>query len=570
MNLFKQVVIWFEKLSTIPAADLDDARRRRLLSIILISMFGIAVITLLTALFLLLFTSLSKEDATFIIISCVVTIAGVAIFYIINRYWSGKIASTLFLIFFMLVLTLADTPHELTNGRSLFLFALPIIIASVLLGSRASFVFYVLTTIEISALAYFSSGEEIPTINLITYLFLTIITWLSARSLEQALSDLRTINANLDKIVTERTHALAESLARERVEAGRNQAILSSIADGVVVFNANNAVLLVNPALSHLIEIPLQDLTGIKLNEFVQAGELAPASRGIIMELIENPDKFEASVRIEWGKKTLSVSIARVQDTLTNENIGTVAVFRDVTYEAELEKMKSTFVGVISHELRTPLNAIIGYTEMLKESIYGSLNEKQASVTERIIVNTQRLLAMVGDLLDEAQMKAGKLSIKKQVFKTSTLLENMHATMDKITADKGLYLTDEFDPDMPETITGDPQRLQQILINLINNSAKFTEKGGIHVCILRIDTNHWKLEVSDTGTGIPENEIPYIFETFRQVENSTTRQHGGFGLGLSIVKQLVELLNGEIAVESELNNGSTFIITLPFIIEKDI
>ena len=122
---------------------------------------------------------------------------------------------------------------------------------------------------------------------------------------------------------------------------------------------------------------------------------------------------------------------------------------------------------------------------------------------------------------------------------------------------------------MPETITGDPQRLQQILVNLINNSAKFTEKGGIHVRILRSDPNHWKLEVSDTGSGIPENEIPYIFETFRQVENTTTRQHGGFGLGLSIVKQLVELLNGKIDVKSNLNNGSTFTITLPFIHEKD-
>ncbi len=570
MNLFKQITIWFEKLSTIPAADMDDARRRRLLSIILISMFGIAVVTLLTTLILPLLNLLSGEDASLIIISCIVTIAGAVIFYIINRYWSGKIASTLFLIFFMLVLMLADTPHELTNGRSLYLFSLPIIIASVLMGSKASFVFYLLTTIEISTLSYISGDETNPTINLITFFFLTIITWLSARSLEQALRDLRTINVNLDKIVTERTHALAESLARERVEAGRNQAILSSIADGVVVFNAINVVLLVNPALSHLTEIPLQNLEGIRLNEFVQARELAPASREILMEVIKDPNKIEAGTRIEWGKKTLSVSTAHVQDTLTNEKIGTVAVFRDVTYEAELEKMKSTFVGVVSHELRTPLNAIIGYTEMLKESIYGSLNEKQTSVAERIIVNTQRLLTMVGDLLDEAQMKAGKLFIKKQVFKTSLLLENMHATMDKITTDKGLYLTDEFDPNMPETIIGDPQRLQQIIVNLVNNSAKFTSSGGIHVRISRSDASHWKLEVTDTGSGIPEDEIPFIFETFRQVEKTTTRQHGGSGLGLSIVKQLVDLLNGEIAVKSELDKGSVFTITLPFIIEKDI
>ena len=126
-----------------------------------------------------------------------------------------------------------------------------------------------------------------------------------------------------------------------------------------------------------------------------------------------------------------------------------------------------------------------------------------------------------------------------------------------------LEFTDEFDPNMPEIIAGDSQRLQQILVNLVNNSVKFTEKGGIHVRILCSDKNHWTIEVTDTGSGIPDQEISYIFETFRQVESFTTRQHGGFGLGLSIVKQLVELMNGEIIVKSELGKGSTFTITLP-------
>jgi len=240
-----------------------------------------------------------------------------------------------------------------------------------------------------------------------------------------------------------------------------------------------------------------------------------------------------------------------------------VAVIRDITREAELEKMKDAFVAIVSHELRTPLNAIMGYAEMLKEAVYGAINEKQASIAGRIMVNTQRLLAMVGDLLDEAQIKAGKLSLTKQIFKTSSLLEVMHTTMDKITADKGLYLTDEIDPKMPDTILGDSRRLQQVFINLVNNSAKFTEKGGIHTQIFRSGPNHWAIKVKDTGLGIPEEEIPFIFDSFRQVENSTIRKHGGFGLGLAIVKQLVELMNGEITVNSELGKGSTFIIKLP-------
>jgi len=282
------------------------------------------------------------------------------------------------------------------------------------------------------------------------------------------------------------------------------------------------------------------------------------------MDFIENPEKFETSIQVEWGRKTLSVNAARVQNLETNQAIGAVAVIRDITREAELEKMKDTFVAIVSHELRTPLNAIMGYAEMLREAVYGDLNEKQASITGRIMVNTQRLLSMVGDLLDEAQIKAGKLSLTKQIFKTSSLLEALHTTMDKITADKGLYLTDEIDPNMPDTITGDVRRLQQVIINLVNNSAKFTEKGGIHIGILRNGPDHWLIQVTDTGSGIAREEIPYIFETFRQVENPTIRKHGGFGLGLSIVKQVVELMKGEITVNSELGKGSTFTIRLPF------
>jgi two-component system phosphate regulon sensor histidine kinase PhoR len=392
---------------------------------------------------------------------------------------------------------------------------------------------------------------------------LALVSWLSARSLDQALDELRGINLNLDKLVEQKTEELATTLSREIVLAGRNQAILNSIADGVIVFDANQVSILANPALSQITETPIEVLTGMSLADFIKTEYLSPANQGIIMGMIEHPDKIETSIQVEWGKKTLAVSVARVRNSETDQALGAVAVIRDVTREAELEKMKSTFVAVVSHELRTPLNAIMGYAEMLKEAVYGAINEKQVAATIRIMVNTQRLLTMVGDLLDEAQIKAGKLSLTKQLFKTSSLLEAMHATMDKIAADKGLTLTDEIDLNMPNIITGDARRLQQIVINLVNNSAKFTEKGGIHARILLSDPNHWAIEVTDTGLGIPEEEIPYIFDSFRQVENSTIRKHGGFGLGLAIVKQLVELMKGEITVTSELGKGSTFIINLP-------
>ncbi len=135
--------------------------------------------------------------------------------------------------------------------------------------------------------------------------------------------------------------------------------------------------------------------------------------------------------------------------------------------------------------------------------------------------------------------------------------------MDKITADKGLALTSELDPNMPEMLIGDSSRLQQILVNLVNNAVKFTQEGSVHVQLSKLDAEQWGITVTDTGQGIPEEELPYIFDTFRQVEGTTTRVHGGFGLGLSIVKQLVTLMGGKISVESKLGEGKYFFYNTP-------
>jgi signal transduction histidine kinase len=268
--------------------------------------------------------------------------------------------------------------------------------------------------------------------------------------------------------------------------------------------------------------------------------------------------------RIEWGGKTLSVSAAQVYNNRL-ENIGTVTVFRDFTREAELEKLKSTFVAIVSHELRTPLNAILGYAEMFKEAVYGPMNEKQVNMADRIIKNTQRLLGLINDLLDQAQMEAGKLTIQMAPVRLSELLDNMHSVMDKAASDKGLKLASEIDDVLPERLNGDAARLQQILVNLVNNAIKFTDNGWVRVRFFYRDENRWGIEVTDTGRGIPESDMPFIFDTFRQVEGMATRVHGGFGLGLSIVKQLIGLMSGEIKVISKVQVGTTFIITLPLV-----
>jgi len=165
-------------------------------------------------------------------------------------------------------------------------------------------------------------------------------------------------------------------------------------------------------------------------------------------------------------------------------------------------------------------------------------------------------------------MEAGKLTIQMAPIRPAELLDNLHSVMDQSAHDKNLKLTSEIDDHLPEVLNGDGARLQQILLNLVNNGIKFTEHGAIHVKLFCPLGNKWAIEVSDTGTGIPESELPYIFDTFRQVEGTTTRVHGGFGLGLSIVKQLVNLMNGEINVRSNMEAGSVFTVTLPLVIPE--
>jgi signal transduction histidine kinase len=500
----------------------------------------------------------------------VVITLGILGIYQINRRFSGRWAALTFLLLLTLVFTFTDAAEQLVQGRSLFLFTLPIIMASILLSPASSFAFAAIGSIIISLLAL--SIGLFPNFPAITGFFLVALaSWLSARSLEQTLRELRNVNTNLDRVVAERTQALAESLERERLEAGRNQAILNSIADGVIVFDRNWNATLANPAIRGLLETPLNRVVGRSFREIIEQPGLSPRSRGLLHAMMEQETQ-PPSFRVEWNDKTLSVSAAQVYDTRgdISANIGTVAVFRDFTREAELEKLKSTFVAIVSHELRTPLNAILGYSEMFKEAVYGPMNEKQVNMADRIMKNTERLLGLINDLLDQAQMEAGKLTIQTAPMRPADLLEALHGLMDKTAADKKLRLTSEIDPNLPEVLNGDAARLQQILVNLINNAIKFTEQGSIRVRLFRHHENKWGIVVSDSGGGIPESEIPHIFDTFRQADGAVTRVHRGFGLGLSIVKQLVNMMNGEIEVESKLGEGSTFMITLPLVIPERV
>lgn len=545
------------QLLDVPSIDPDDARRRKLLNILLI---GTAAMTLLILLAtgVVDVTDLIGQDETTSLVyqGSLVALAGILITFVINRYWSGGLASALFLMLLTVIVAFSDEPRQVVEGRSMFLFAIPILMASVLLRPWVSFIMASLSSLVITAIALGTLRIVPPLPSMLGFFAIAMGAWLSARSLEQALKDLRTINEELDQRVEERTREVAEALSR-------NQAILESIADGVIVFDRDGQAVVANPAMTRLLGRSYDEITSRDVDTLM-GEDVDAADREVVRSFLEDNTKSHAGLKIQWRDKTLSVSFAPVCDHFGNVT-GNVAVFRDFTREAEVERMKSVFVSIASHELRTPLGAILGYADILQEGVYGPLSGRQRSTLERIVVNTGHLLDIVNNLLDRAQIEAGTLTLNVAPFAPIDLLDDVLGVMDVLAQAEGLELTSHVADDLPAILFGDRQRLYQILVNLMGNAIKFTDDGTVRVRAYRSDVDHWVLEVSDTGRGISPEAQSYIFEPFQSVDESPTREYAGAGLGLSIVKQLTDVMGGEITLESKLGRGSTFTIVLPMV-----
>jgi PAS domain S-box-containing protein len=556
---------FFDQLFKIQSADLDDYRRRRLVSILLFGIIVLAVTLLgMVAIFFLVDdTDFSGSSAVLLgLVSTGVFLVFAGGIFWLNRIRSGTLAAWIFLLLLLLTLSFADDPYQVVHGRSLYLFTLPILMSSFILFPWASFVFAAFSSLSLWLLTVLGNLGIPNFFGMLGFFAIAFVAWLASNGMEKALKDLRILNRELDQRVEERTRELAEALVRESAEAGKNQAILEGIADGVVVFDADGQMIVANPSVCRLLDTSRKVLLGKTINEFVTLGQLPDSETKKLHEMLADPEGDSLSARVIWGEKTLSITTAAVITQL-GKSIGTVAVVRDFTREAEIERMKNTFVAMVSHELRTPLNAVLAYSEMIQGGVYGPVNAEQEKAAGRIFTNTQRLIGLVSDLLDEARLEAGKMKIDVAEFSIIEVIDSMRGVMEKPAKDKGLALNIIVSGTTPKKIWGDSNRYQQIIINLVNNAVKFTKSGKVLVKVTGVDENQWQLEVSDTGPGIPEDALPHIFDTFRQVDGLATRQHGGAGLGLSIVKRLVDIMGGAINVTSVVGVGTTFTLLFP-------
>jgi signal transduction histidine kinase len=255
--------------------------------------------------------------------------------------------------------------------------------------------------------------------------------------------------------------------------------------------------------------------------------------------------------------------ITRLKETMENLKSAKLAA-------EDASRAKSEFLATMSHEIRTPLNGIIGMSELLETAKLSAEERENLKVLQ---YSADSLLYILNEILDFSKIEAGKMQIDNSSFDLRELLSNITKTFIFNNKNKAVSLTCNIDPKIPNMLSGDYTKLRQILTNLLSNAFKFTEKGNIKVNIACLEYSDKNIQlgfaVSDTGIGIPQDKINHLFESFHQLDSSTTRKYGGTGLGLSIVKSLIELMHGTIKVDSVLDKGSTFLFEIPFAVKEE-
>lgn len=353
---------------------------------------------------------------------------------------------------------------------------------------------------------------------------------------------------------------------REVQERSTLAAVISGMAEGLVVLDKNRRIAFFNPAAELLTGVNASEVAGQNIDVFrdmffsrvVDAEGLRAAWAEALTRLDQMP-KFQSEIMTGADKRIVEAALFQIGDR--SNPLGTGALLRDVTRERETDRMKTEFVATVSHELRTPLTSIYGFSELLLMRAT-NLSENQRSWVETIHKESKRLSDIVNDLLDVSRIEAGRLSLAMRPVAVRPLVMNIIGVVRQGRASRDITL------EMPEIfpdLQADPEKLQQVLFNLVDNAVKYSPKGGAVVVSVRLDAAPGRavVSVSDKGLGIREDEIPKLFTRFYRIQRPEVVGLRGTGLGLYIVKSLVEMMGGNIWLESKFNEGSTFFVSLP-------
>ncbi|MDB9822358.1 response regulator [Deltaproteobacteria bacterium] len=347
------------------------------------------------------------------------------------------------------------------------------------------------------------------------------------------------------------------------LEKSRLKTIINCMANGVIVTNRNMESVLHNPALMRLLEISEKVENPVSIDKIINDDNLLNT-----LNTIQSGNSAEGafvSQEISAGKKILRAISAPAHGP-DNSVVGTVTVLEDITAFKELDEMKSDFVNMVAHELRSPIVAIRQQNSVLLEGLAGPLQDKQEEFLQRGIKKIDQLLELINDLLDIARIEAGKHVQHQVPTDIGKIIEETVLLMEPRANDQNIDL--KYSCDKLRQVQADPKRIAEIFSNLIANAINYSPDGGRVEVSAHCLSEYIEIKVTDSGVGIPEEELPKIFDKFYRVKDPKTRKVMGTGLGLAIVKGIIEAHHGTIDVESTPGKGSTFRILLPLITTK--
>lgn len=370
----------------------------------------------------------------------------------------------------------------------------------------------------------------------------------------------------------------AGSIGNLQAEKAKSSLILNAIEDGVMVIDNQGIIRLCNPAAAKLAGWEANDTTGLDFTAVLKFNGLNKAPLPPEKDPISKAFKESTSERdsiILVAKDGTQIYISIVVSLLFDKDkkvTGAVAVFRDVSKEKSEEQRRADFISTASHEMRTPVAAIEGYLALALNDKVSSVDAKARSYLEKAHSSTEHLGKLFQDLLTSAKAEDGRLVSHPVVVEMGSYLEQIADSLRFAAQKKGLLTDFTIGASATEMngkvikplyyVQADPDRLREVITNLFDNAVKYTESGKISIGLTG-NEEVVQFFIKDTGPGIPETDLPHLFQKFYRVDNSATRTIGGTGLGLFICRKIVELYKGRIWVESQVGKGSTFYINLP-------
>jgi len=362
------------------------------------------------------------------------------------------------------------------------------------------------------------------------------------------------------------------ALVRVRALSDRNRATFESAVDGMLVLDAEGYIREANPSITRLFGHTPESLVGMHNTRLMATPPTIEESKAWLRHVGSAGAKGSGAQQEFIGRRTdgttlaTDVSISRFTD---DEEMGYVAVIRDVTERKRIEAMKTEFVSTVSHELRTPLTSIGGSLGLLASGAVGGLNDKAARLVQIAHNNCERLIRLINDILDIEKIESGKMQFDLRRMPLGPLIVRTATANRAFGADRGIEIVSEMPP-WPISVMGDPDRLEQLLTNLVSNAVKHSPDGATVALALMTKNGRARIEVRDRGAGVPEDFRDRIFGKFAMADGSDSRARGGTGLGLAIAREIGERHEGTVGFTDREGGGSVFFFELPLATCEDI